>query len=487
MEKVVTVKEMRRHEEYTCRQLSLAVSGLMLQVGRALFRHFRDYFLPDVMEKILVVAGTGNNGCDALVFARAALEEGYDVQVYVIGGHNAAGTDWHRMHEALPKGMISYYATEKELETVSFSTRYVIDGLFGTGLSRAVEGPERAAIAKINASDAFVYSIDIPSGIHADTGMVMGIAVKADLCGSVQFLKFGNLLSDAMDHAKTTEAVDCGMLFDEREPKRNKEAFEDLGVFLDSRKHNSHKYDYGSILVIGGHPGMMGAPQLAAMAALRSGAGLVTLAIRKADLAYFTQFYPEIMTGFYDTIEELAGLLEKKDLVIFGPGLGKGIKLYEDILVRLLADDIPLLVDADGLDYLKDNLHKVRKGQKIVITPHLGELARLRGLETDKVRNEVLTSLSEFTESGLTVVLKGATTITCDKERMILSSEGNPGLATAGTGDILAGIIGALMGQGLDAYTAAHKGVLLHSLAASKAREARGERAMVASDLIWYL
>ncbi len=481
---VVSVSEMQSHENYTCKKQNITLSDLMDLVGKALFDNFINSVTSNKEDSLLVIAGTGNNGGDALVLARHLLDYGYDLKIYVIGNVRKASREMQTALGKIEKERIIFLESLKELSKVDFSFSYIIDGLFGTGLKKDVEDIQAEVIRKINDANGFVYSIDMPSGINASSGQVMNIAVKAKMTAVIQYYKFGNLLQDAMDYSENVILLDCGILFDERNPKRLKVTLSDYLPLLPPRKHNSNKYDYGNILIIGGHPGMMGAPQLSAISALKTGSGLVSIAIKKQEAMYFSQLYPEVMINYYDTLDELNRIIENKNVIVFGPGLGKENKQNEEILKTLLKSDKLLVIDADGLYYLKDQLKSLKKHSNVVITPHLGEMTRLFSAKKGEVEADPEKYISELTKNEITVVLKGATTIISDKDNMVFSQAGNPGMATAGSGDVLTGIIASFLGQGLGAYDASVKGVLIHSFASAKAALNNSEMGMIASDVV---
>lgn len=481
---VVSVSEMQSHENYTCKKQNITISDLMDLVGKALFDNFINSVTSNKEDSLLVIAGTGNNGGDALVLARHLLDYGFDLKIYVIGNVRKASKEMQTAMGKIEKERIIFLDSLKELSKMDFNYCHIIDGLFGTGLKKGVEDIQAEAIRKINDSKAFVYSIDIPSGINSSSGQVMNLAVSADMTAVVQYYKFGNLLQDAKDYSGKIMLLDCGILFDERNPKRFKVTLRDFLPVFPPRKHNSHKYDYGNILIIGGHPGMMGAPQLTAISALKSGSGLVSIAIRKQDAMYFTQLYPEVMVNYYETLEEINRIIENRDVIVFGPGLGKENKHNEEILKTLLKSDKLLVIDADGLFYLKDQMKSLRKHANVVVTPHLGEMTRLFSAKKGEIEADPEKYLSELTKNEITVVLKGVTTIVSNKDNFVLSQEGNPGMATAGTGDVLTGIIASLLGQGINTFDASIKGVLIHSFAGAKTTQEKSETGMIASDLV---
>jgi len=484
-QRIVTVMEMAMHEKTTMKEKGISLSVLVENAGKALFDTFirESGYVPG--QTITVVSGIGNNGADSLVFAKIARESGYPVKIVILGNIRKGSPEMKKLAETSDE--YTNADKEKELSEAMFDTDYVIDGIFGTGIKRDVDGLEASAIELINTSRAFVYSLDIPSGIEADTGKAMKTAVMADMTGYVQYLKFGHLCQEGIDFCGKIREADASILFDMKQPVREIVSLADFNLLVPKRIRNSNKYDYGNILIIGGSAGMFGAPQLSAFAAMRSGAGLVTIAIRKEEAPFMTQIYPEVMTAYYEKPEELVGLLENKDVVLFGPGFGKADKNGETIVKLLLKSGKPLVIDADGLGYFKSQLKNAGLKQKIVITPHSGELMRLLDKSREEIYGDVDKSLEELTKRQITVILKGPSTFIAGGGRMACSVSGNPGMASAGTGDVLAGIVAAMMARLEDPFEAAVKATIIHSEAGRKAKEVRGESGLMAHDLVDYL
>ncbi len=484
MTRVVSVEEMLQHEKYTEQRLGVTPEMMMERVGESLFRLFVN--MPDVTieKRILVVAGIGNNGGDALVFARHAWRAGYKISVLVIGYPNENNEVYMNNLNKLDPEIVEIVTDEQSLKQKDFAADFIFDGIFGFGLNRVVGGLYAEAIRKINRANKCVIAIDIPSGISARTGEKMQEAVEATVTAIIQYYKIGNLLTDALDHSGKIAVLDIGLLFSPDLPVREKLDLIDVEPLFTQRKHRSHKYDYGNILVIGGQPGMMGAPQMAAISALRSGAGLVSVAISRLDKDMFTQIYPELMIVYYDENTDIAQLVSRRDIVVFGPGLGKNNPLADKFLDGLVASGTRVLVDADGLHYLKRHLSKKTFANRIIITPHVGEMSRLTDTDKETIEKSPFDLLDELVKKGLVVVLKGPTTIIASDEGCVFTDSGNPGMATAGSGDVLSGIIAAFACGEKSLFSSAIKGVLYHSEVGRKAREKYNEAGLTASRMM---
>lgn len=250
---------------------------------------------------------------------------------------------------------------------------------------------------------------------------------------------------------------------------------------LGSREKQTNKYDYGSVLIIGGSVGFFGAPALSALAAYRTGSGLVTVLVQKKDYPFYHNLTPEVMVRPYENLRDLNDILIKKDAVLFGPGLQGDDSLNEDVLWLLLQKNIPLVIDASGLTTLKRLLDQDRRFENVIVTPHLGEAKRL--LDSDEPQKD----LERLTQKGMTVVLKGADVWVANEKSTFLADRGNPGMATAGSGDVLAGIIVSYLGQKKLPIEAAQVGVYIHQSAGGLARDEVGEDSLMASDIIRYI
>ncbi|EXJ16471.1 NAD(P)H-hydrate dehydratase [Imhoffiella purpurea] len=452
---------------------------LMERAGRAIYRLIRERW-PHARRPV-VLAGIGNNGGDGYVVARLALEDGLSVRVLQLGDLDRLRDDAAATHAdyCSAGGLVEPFRGEP------LEADLVVDALLGTGLERPVEGLWAEAIEAVNAQRAPVVAVDIPSGLHSDTGLIMGVAVRATATLSFIGLKQGLFVGDGPDHRG-----DCR--FDALEIPASVYAHERLsmrridwlqqGAMLPPRPRTAHKGDCGHVLIVGGAPGMSGAARLAGEAALRSGAGLVTIATHPEHARWLNLTRPELMVAAVETADDLTPLIERAHVVAVGPGLGRsdwGLGLWHGISGTRL----PLVVDADALNALASD--PMTRGDWI-LTPHPGEAARLLGTTGAEIQSDRLAAVRTIQRRyGGTAVLKGAgTLIQGDSQRPpAVCSDGNPGMATAGSGDVLTGVLAALVGQGLDTETAAAAGVSLHAAAGDKAAAA-GERGLVAGDIV---
>ncbi len=489
-QQIVSAQEMKQLDQLTMKEQGISSYDLMRRAGKRIFEHLLNEGHGNLDERLLVVAGSGNNGGDAMVVAYHLLELGLHVDIVIVGSQSSQSEESKRILkelEAIDASIlrVSSEADLSEFETVLEHATIVLDGLFGIGLSRDVEGLHHNVITRINASYATTISIDIPSGLNADNGCVMGVAIHADHTIVIQNFKQGNLLNDAMDHSGEMTLLDVGILQMIFPDEQTLLPLSYLNNKIPKRPRNSYKYMFGDVMTIGGSKGMMGAPLLCACAALRSGSGLSRLLYHEKYLAHVHNPYPDVMVDTYGGIEEIPQMVRKLDAIVFGPGLGRNDDYNLEVLQYLLSTDIPLVVDADGIFYLKQLLKDYSERPNIIITPHYKEMANFLGVSTNDVRKEpILYARNIAHKYNLTVVLKGTCTIITDNEQTFFSNHGNTGLATAGTGDVLSGIIGSLLGRSMDPLEAAKLGVLIHSFAARLTRDVHGEESMIASDLI---
>jgi NAD(P)H-hydrate epimerase len=359
---------------------------------------------------------------------------------------------------------------------------FIVDGIFGTGVNKNITGIYKHIIEEINHSGKKIYAIDLPSGIDSNNGIKKKHAVKADVTGVIGAYKVGNFLGDALDFSGKLVLIPIDLQFDEirKAYKLTKEVF----PLLKTRKDNSHKYEYGNVISIGGSFEYFGAINLSAFAALRCGTGLSSVAVNEDDVPFISPIYPELILSKYKTKEELFTLVENKNAVLFGPGLHPE-KAKLEFLEMLISTHKPLVIDGGGIELLKEVTIPLHKN--IVITPHLGELAKYFGLTSKTVQKDPVKYITKLSKKGITVVLKGATTIIQNKANMIFMKTGNPGMATSGMGDVLSGIILSFLGNKFSPYESALYGVSLHSKAGNLGKEEKGESSLVASDLYQYI
>jgi NAD(P)H-hydrate epimerase len=436
------------------------------------------------LRRIIVLCGVGNNAGDGYVLARLAYLAGYDVTVIQIGDSTQLKGDARTAFEALNAvGLQVQVFAEKKLSIMDV----VVDALFGTGLDREVSGEYRKVIEAVERSPCPVMSLDIPSGLHADTGTVMGIAIRADVTISFIGLKQGLFTGDGPEY--------CGEIyFDDLQipnfvPKQIKHTVTRIDAQLlrsnlPRRARTAHKGNFGHVLIIGGEHGMLGAARLAAEAAARVGAGKVSIATRASHANLINLTRPELMSHGVETAEELLALIEIVDVVAIGTGLGQsawGITMLETI------KDLkkPVVLDADALNLLAK---KPFRFEQSIMTPHPMEAARLLNMSIIGVqRDRFTTAQSLQLRFGGVCVLKGSGTLVAEPNGKIgVCTTGNPGMASGGMGDVLTGVIASLLAQKHSLVEAARLGVCLHGKAGDRAA-LEGERGLLASDLMPWL
>ena len=429
-------------------------------------------------QRIAVACGPGNNGGDGYVLARHALESGREVHVLQLQGPRTDPAQ-HACEEFARAG------GGFETGPVDFSSMdVVVDALFGIGLSRAPEGEAAAWIEAINASAAPVLAIDVPSGVDSDRGSVPGIAIRAECTLECIAPKAGLRTGAALDHAGALSLATLEVpasAFEGIVPAAEWFDAGCLAALLPRRRRDSHKGDNGRVLCIGGDQGMGGAVLLCAEAALRAGAGLVRVATRKAHVAPLLARCPEAMAASVEDAEALAPMLGQADIVALGPGLGReawGRMLFS----AAIPAGKPLVVDADALNLLAQ---APRTLPDAVLTPHPGEAARLLGRSNAEVQRDRIVAAKELAERfDAVVVLKGAGSVVAAPKRVPrIIGAGNPGMAVGGMGDVLTGVVAALLAQGLQAFDAASAGALLHAVAGDVAA-GDGERGLLARDVL---
>lgn len=448
---------------------------LMERAGAAAF-YWMHRLWPEARE-ITVVCGIGNNGGDGYVVARLALKAGLSPRVLQQGDPERLSGDASTCAEAYKQlgGSVEAFAGIPE------ATDLIVDALFGTGLERPVEGGWAQVLEAMNTHPAPIYALDLPSGLHSDTGQVMGVAVKAEASISFIGLKQGMFTAQGPDY--------CGqVLFDDLQvpaatytsisPSAERIDWDGVKHSVIPRTRSAHKGDYGSLLLIGGDVGFSGAIFMAAEAAARVGAGLVRVATRQQHAQSLVAARPEVMWQGVEQAEALAPLLRWASVVVIGPGLGQeawGKMLF----MRAIESDLPMVVDADALNLLAQE--PVRKNNWI-LTPHPGEAARLLNCTVAEIEADRFNAARQIqVKFGGCVVLKGAGTLVVGEDQISVCSDGNPGMATGGMGDVLTGIIGSLWVQGFD--NPGRLGVAVHAAAGDLVAH-EGERGMLATDLM---
>lgn len=472
--------QVREMDRLAIEQEGIPGPTLMERAGAAVFNALRTR-VADV-RRLVVVCGLGNNGGDGYVVARLAHEAGMAVTVMQLGEHGKVHGDARAARERLQAAGVAPYPFKPEGLTEADA---VIDAVFGTGLDRDVEGLWREAIDAVNHAGVPVVAVDIPSGLHADTGRVLGIAVQAQVTVTFIGAKRGLFTGDAPAYCGT-------VLFDDLDvppeplagvrPSAFRLTYSGMNRLLGPRSRTAHKGHFGHVLIIGGECGMSGAPRLAGEAALRTGAGLVSVATRAEHAALIGAGRPELMCHGAEDGGAVRHLLQRATAVAIGPGLGQG-EWGRTMLKVILEIPLPLVVDADALNLIAGDPFK---RDNWVLTPHPGEAARLLGCTTPEVQADRFAAVTGLRRRyGGIVVLKGAGTLIFDDSGPVeICAGGNPGMASGGMGDALTGVIVGLIAQGLSLMDAARLGVCLHAKAGDRAARRDGERGLIVSDLI---
>jgi NAD(P)H-hydrate epimerase len=458
---------------------------LMCRAGEAALRVLLQRW--PAARSLAIVCGAGNNAGDGLVVARLAQAAGRSVSVLLV-------VPAERFKGAAARAAAACRAAGVPLAGFDAGALakadVVVDALLGTGLKRPVEGDFRTAIDAINAAGVPVLALDVPSGLDADTGWPSPAAVRASVTVTFLGLKQGLFLGQAVDHLGALELADLDVpasLSAGMAPAMKRLVLEELRRALPRRPRSAHKGGNGRLLLVGGGPGMPGAIRLAAEAALRVGAGLVSVATHRDSAASVLAGRPEIICHSVGSSAELEDLVRKVDGIVMGPGLGQTAWAY-GLWRQLVRADVPLVLDADGLNLLAA---EPMTRDRWVLTPHAGEAARLLGAAgAEAVQRDRLGAARALADRyRATTVLKGPNTLVAAPsgvEPMRVCDRGNPGMATGGTGDVLAGTLGGLLVELGDVEQAARVGVLLHALAGDDAAR-DGERGMVAGDLLPHL
>ncbi|RJQ43830.1 MAG: NAD(P)H-hydrate dehydratase [Nitrospiraceae bacterium] len=529
MLKAVTAQEMQQIDRLTTEKYGIAGCVLMERAGLAVVSRVNDIYFHDTGngtcnsdKKIIVLCGGGNNGGDGFVIARILHNQRRNVVVYLTARPENLKGDARTNYNAAKKYGVRIYPIKRFLaDPLSLTPKplVIIDALLGTGLNKDVRPPVSDVILKVNDMSWPVISVDVPSGISSDTGQIMGCAIKAHATVTFGLPKRGHYLFPGAEHSGSLFVEDIGF------PQEllasgsmvNVPEQEDIMSLLPKRPKYSHKGTYGHVLLIAGSKGKTGAALMAAKACLRTGAGLVTIGIPETMVNAFQSRVTEEMilplpekgdgTLSYAASGVILKFIKKRAKVL---AIGPGLSVNEEIskLVSLLISEagIPIVIDADGLNAVAGRINILGKARSpVILTPHVGEMARLISQKSEvrsrkseeKIdmlhsklldtieRDRINTALSFTKRTKTHLVLKGVPTIIATADgNSFINPTGNPGMATAGTGDVLTGVISALLAQRLSAQDASVAGVYLHGLTGDIAVRKKGEHSLVASDII---
>lgn len=478
MKRIVHAKTMQDIECYTIETLQIPSLVLMERAALAVAKQVRNILKKD--EVVQIVCGTGNNGADGLALARILMEEGIEVSVKILSDPFKGSKEFQMQYQILQNAGFLWEQEEKNYAVI-------VDAIFGVGLNRDIEGVYAEEIQNINKQKAYVIAVDVPSGIN-DRGQICGIAIKADCTITFGNRKTGLCLYPGRAYAG--ECIEAAIGFLPQSYSKIKQNIwqieEEDKKRIPKRNPDSHKGTYGRILIVAGSKNMSGAAYFSAKAAYRMGGGLVRILTIEENRTILQTALPEAVLSTYQKAEDIV-IQESIDWatqIVIGPGLGQG-KVQTTILQKVLQADVPTVVDADALTMIseKKELEKFYHKQ-VIITPHMGEMSRLTKKSISEIKENILEECQNYAkEHGLVCVLKDAATVISDGKESFINSSGNSGMATAGSGDVLTGIIAALLSV-LPILQAAAFGVYLHGCAGDKARLQKGEWALIASDML---
>jgi ADP-dependent NAD(P)H-hydrate dehydratase / NAD(P)H-hydrate epimerase len=506
--RILNTEQMREADRQTIEEVGIPSLVLMENAGRQVVAAMEAAF-PDLLERrIAVLCGKGNNGGDGFVVARSLSQRGVDVSVFVVGTVSEIRGDARTNLEILGRlGVTVVEIADEGQWELHFSEisdhELVVDALFGTGLRSPLSGLYETAVADLNASDLPVVSIDLPSGLSADSSDLIGECVDATLTVTLAAPKLPLILPPAEVRAGEVVIADIGIppgIIEALEGSRLELLTrEQIRPLLSPRPVDVHKGDFGRVLIVGGSRGKSGAAVLAALGALRAGAGLVTVATPQSVAPVVAAHAPEYMTEWLEETSE--GLLDARaadrvlalqaDVMALGPGLGQGASVRAFVRHVFDGGETPLVLDADALNAFAGDAAALRgrEGRDVIITPHPGEMARLVGCSVEDVQANRVGIARDFAEAHrVYVVLKGYRTLIATPDGgVFVNPTGSPGMATGGTGDVLAGMLAAWLAQLLDAEAACRLAVYVHGAAGELADADHGEVSMTATDLVHHI
>ena len=513
--KVVTSQEMREIDRRTIEEFGIAGQVLMERAGMAVASKVKELF---TQRKTIVLAGGGNNGGDGIVVARELFNSGWHVKVLLFAKQNKLSPDCLSQFRSAKRAGVPV-EIRTGITGGDLHSALVVDALFGTGLNKEIKGNLTEVILSLNRSDSPVLSVDIPSGISADSGQVMGVAVNADYTVTFGLPKRGHLLYPGADYAGKLFIENIGfpeelLTSDDLTVELLEKQY--ISQLIPERPKYSHKGDYGHVLVVAGSKGKTGAAFMAAKACMRAGAGLVTVGVPESlgDVVQsrvteeMTLSLPDAGDGTLSSKASsviLRFLAEKADVLCIGPGIGVSDETRKLLAELVTSSRAAMVIDADGINSIDDMALFGKAQAPVILTPHPGEMARLlskktsppgrgsrksgaKGLRTQIEQERIITALSFSQETGAYILLKGVPTVLAEPGgRAYINPTGNAGMATGGTGDVLTGMVSSFIAQGMNPTDGGILGVYMHGLAGDIAADKKGEHSLIASDIIDFL
>ncbi|MGN0382680.1 MAG: NAD(P)H-hydrate dehydratase [Eubacterium sp.] len=486
MHRIISGEDMKKVDQYTIQEVGIPSLVLMERAALSVAEVIKDNVNTD--DRIVVVCGCGNNGADGMAIARILNLWGYDVIVNIVGSLENATSEF------LTQKNINEKLDIENIKNVDYK-KYdiIIDAVFGVGLSRNIGDRYKEIIENINSAHKKVFAVDIPSGIDANTGHIMGCSIKADYTVTFGCLKTGIVLYPGAEMSGKVIVSDIGFPSSAYEKSRiSSNIFtygnEDL-CMIPMRPDYSNKGTFGKLLIVAGSKDMSGAAYMSAKAAFRTGVGIVKIFTVLENKDILARMLPEAIISVYDSdnpdINLFAEEVNWADSIVIGPGLGRpsGAEL---LVGTALMSGKKIVIDADALNIISDNEKLTNEyHDRCIITPHIGEMSRLTNMEISNIKNQIIKTAVDYSNKyGITCALKDARTVVTYGERIFINVTGNNGMATAGSGDVLSGIIGGMLAKGLSSFDAASLGVFVHGLSGDGAARRIGKNALMATDII---
>jgi hydroxyethylthiazole kinase-like uncharacterized protein yjeF len=503
--RLVKASEIQEMDRITIQELGISGAVLMENAARGAARVFLDHFAPSTNSRVVVLCGRGNNGGDGYVMARYLHQAGFRVTVILLSKlNNVSGDALINLKVIKKMGLeILEVPDAKRWGTkrrVLRSCDYIIDGILGTGLNSPVKGFYSQVLKYVNALGKPIMAIDIPSGLNADTGQIMGVAIKAELTATFGFPKVGHLIFPGADLVGRLVRIDIGIPDSVATQVPMSSVMtdpSDLSHLFAIENQDIHKGNRGHLLVLSGSTGKTGAATLTALGGLRAGAGLVTLGVPKSLnpilesklTEAMTEPLPETSDGSLSLKAEkrIRALMEGKTALALGPGLSTDHETASLVRRIVAGSRLPMVIDADGLNALSQDQASISNcSQSAILTPHPGEMARLTGMKTSAIQHDRIgTSIQFVKKYGCYLVLKGARTLVAQPDgKLYVNPTGNPALSSGGAGDVLTGLIGGFLARGWSMAEAAIAGVYLHGMAADYLAEDMGQVGVLAGELL---
>lgn len=489
MERIISGTDIKKVDEYTINEVGIPSLVLMERAAKSVADLIEE--TTDKNSEVIAIAGTGNNGADGVAVCRMLYIDGYNTCIYIMGNIDKATQEFKTQIEIAQKVGIEIKDASRLTRDEMDKKHVIVDSIFGVGLSRNVEGDYKKLIEAINQSKAKVYAVDIPSGLNADTGKVMGVAVKADYTVCFGGLKLGTVLYPGADYCGKLSFDNIGfpdISYKKCETVYKYHTSDDLKL-IPKRPNYSNKGTYGKLLVIAGNKDITGAAFLCAKAAFRTGAGLVRIFTAKENREVIQKLLPEAMVNVYDTDDfdkkALDACIEWANVIAIGPGIGTG-GIQKNMVEAVLESRKNTVIDADGINVISQNV-KLKKmlHKNVILTPHLGEMARFENKTIDEIKDNLVKSAFNinymYNANG---ILKDARSVAVTQDDIYINMTGNSGMATAGSGDVLTGIVAGLLAIGCNVENATTLAPYIHGIAGDLVATKMPKASLMATDII---